>query len=199
VNIQGTLTGTSRDLFACEASFSGLLCAWCEVQILRQQQGFRVESKTSEISSSSTLWQDLEAPYKSCNEVNMTPRSPGTKPEKMTNSEDLARKVPDLTGQGASSNSKRNWRQGPTCKRGKDLEDSGTNVGRRRRLTGPKWAQAGRPGPFSGPSRPPFDLDASQAIYSPLTENHERINSSSAAEEQRRRDTISEMRAMLVV
>jgi hypothetical protein len=25
-------------------------------------QGFSVESKTSEISSSSTLWQDLEAP-----------------------------------------------------------------------------------------------------------------------------------------
>jgi hypothetical protein len=31
------LTGTSCDLFACEASFFGLLCAWREVQILRQQ------------------------------------------------------------------------------------------------------------------------------------------------------------------
>jgi hypothetical protein len=38
VNFQGKLTGTSRDLFACEASFFGLLCAWREVQILRQQK-----------------------------------------------------------------------------------------------------------------------------------------------------------------
>jgi hypothetical protein len=38
----------------------------------------------------------------------MTPRSLGTKPEKMTNSENLARKVLNLAEQGASSNSKRN-------------------------------------------------------------------------------------------
>jgi hypothetical protein len=37
VKFQGKLTGTSRDLFACEASLFGLLCAWREVQILRQQ------------------------------------------------------------------------------------------------------------------------------------------------------------------
>jgi hypothetical protein len=37
VNFQGKLTGTSCDLFACEASLFGLLCAWREVQILRQQ------------------------------------------------------------------------------------------------------------------------------------------------------------------
>jgi hypothetical protein len=36
VNFQGKLTGTSCDFFACEASFFGLLCAWREVQILRQ-------------------------------------------------------------------------------------------------------------------------------------------------------------------
>jgi hypothetical protein len=71
-------------------------------------QGFSVQSKTSEISSSSTLRQDLEARYKSCNEANLTPRSPGTNPEKMTNSEDLARKVPTLARQEASSNSERN-------------------------------------------------------------------------------------------
>jgi hypothetical protein len=67
-------------------------------------QGFSVEIKTSRISSSSTLQQDLEARYKSSNEVNMTPRSTGTKIEKMTNSEDLARKVSNLARQGASSN-----------------------------------------------------------------------------------------------
>jgi hypothetical protein len=46
----------------------------------------------------------------------------------------------------------------------------------------------------------PFDLDASRAIYSPLTESHASMNSSSAAEEQRSlRDTISEMMVVLVV
>jgi hypothetical protein len=167
-------------------------------------QGFSVESKTSGISSSSTLWQDLEAPYKSCNEVNITPRSPRTQPEKMENSEDLARKVLNLARQGASSNSERNWRQGHTCRRG-----GYRRLGKQHRAkeatnwaeVSPGWAaQAGRPRPFWGPVGPPFDLDASRAIYSPLTESHEKINSSSAAEEQRSlRDTISEMRVVLVV
>jgi hypothetical protein len=54
--------------------------------------------------------------------------------------------------------------------------------------------------PVSRPSRPPFDLGASRAIYSPPTESHASINSSSDAEEQRSlRDTISEMRVVLVV
>jgi hypothetical protein len=38
----------------------------------------------------------------------MTQRSPRTKPEKMKNSEDPVRKLPDLAEQGASSNPKRN-------------------------------------------------------------------------------------------
>jgi hypothetical protein len=113
-------------------------------------QDFSVESKTFGISSLSTSWQDLEARYKSSDEVNMTPRSPRTKPEKMENSEDPVRKLPNLAGQGASSNSKRNWRQGPTCSWGKSLEDSGSNTGQRRPRAGPKWAQAGRPSPLRG-------------------------------------------------
>jgi hypothetical protein len=170
----------------------------CPFWSLVYMQGFSVESKTSGISSLSTSWQDLEARYKSSNEVNMTPRSPWTKPEKMTNSKDLPRKVLNLAGQGASSNSERNWRQGPTCRRGKDLEDSGTNAERRRRLTGPKWAQAG-PVHFKAQSAP-FDLGASRDIYSPLTESYASTNSSSTAEEKRSlRDTISEMRVVLVV
>jgi hypothetical protein len=65
------------------------------------------------------------------------------------------------------------------------------------------WAEVG-PGrsaqPIPGPSRPPFDLGASRAIYAPLTESHASINSSSAAEEQRSlRDTISERRVVMVV
>jgi hypothetical protein len=48
------------------------------------------------------------------------------------------------------------------------------------------WAEMGpsRPAePVSRPIRHPFDLGASRAIYSPLTESHASINSSSAAEE----------------
>jgi hypothetical protein len=44
----------------------------------------------------------------SCNDVNTTPRSPRTQPEKMENAEDLARKVLNLARQGALSNSERN-------------------------------------------------------------------------------------------
>jgi hypothetical protein len=133
----------------------------------------------------------FEAPYKSCNEAKLTPRSLGTKPEKMTNFEDLSRKVSNLAGQGATSNSERNWRQGPTCRRGKDLEDSGTDTTRRGQATGLGWAQAGRPRP-AGPahsraeSPPPLDLATIQAIYSLGVKSHASINSSSAAKEQRR-------------
>jgi hypothetical protein len=40
--------------------------------------------------------------------VLMSPRSTGTKPEKMKNFEDPVRKLLNLAGQGASSNPKRN-------------------------------------------------------------------------------------------
>jgi hypothetical protein len=83
-------------------------------------------------------------------------------------------------------NSERNWQQGLTCRRGKDLEDSGTDTARRRQATGPRWAQADRPSPFWGSVASPFDLAAIRAIYSPGVESHASIHSSSAAEEQRR-------------
>jgi hypothetical protein len=47
-------------------------------------------------------------------------------------------------------------------------------------------AQASRPSPVQGPFAPSFDLAAIRAIYSPRVESHTSINSSSAAEEQRR-------------
>jgi hypothetical protein len=118
-------------------------------------QYFSVESKTSGISSSSTLWQELEARYKSSNEVNMTPRSPGTKPEKMKNSEDPVRKLPNLAGQGASSNPRRNWRQGPTCRSWKTRRLG--NQHRAKEVVG--WAEMGPDQPaqaISKPSWPPL-------------------------------------------
>jgi hypothetical protein len=72
-------------------------------------------------------------------------------------------------------------------------------------LTGPNWAQSGRPRPvgpthFGAQSASPFDLGAPRAIYSPLTESHTSIHSSSAAKEQRSlRDTFLERRVVLVV
>jgi hypothetical protein len=51
------------------------------------------------------------------------------------------------------------------------------------------WAEVG-PGrptqPISRPSRPPFDLAAIQAIYSPEARRHASTHSPSASEEQRR-------------
>jgi hypothetical protein len=51
------------------------------------------------------------------------------------------------------------------------------------------WAEMspGRPAqPISKPNRPPFDLVAIRAIYSPEANGHTSTHSSSAAEEQRR-------------
>jgi hypothetical protein len=113
-------------------------------------------------------------------------RKLGTWSEKMTNSEDLTRKVPNLARQGVMSNSKRNWRHGHTCRRGKHLEYSGTDTTQRRPRAGPGWAQAGRPNPVQSPFAPSFALATTRAIYSPGVESHASSNSSSAAEEQRR-------------
>jgi hypothetical protein len=110
----------------------------------------------------------------------------GTWSEKMTNSEYQTWKVLNLTRQGVMPSSERNWRHGPTWRRGKHLGSKGTDVEQRRPRAGPGWAQAGRPSPVQGPFVPSFALAAIRAIYSPLTEIHAGENSSSAAEEQRR-------------
>jgi hypothetical protein len=99
------------------------------------------------------------------------------------NSKDPVRKLSNLAGQGASSNPKRNWQQGPTCRWGKTLEDSGTDTEQRRLRARPKWAQAGRLSPFRGPDTPP-DLAVIRAIYSPEAGRHTSTHSSSTAEEQ---------------
>jgi hypothetical protein len=48
----------------------------------------------------------------------------------------------------------------------------------------PAWAD--RPNPLRARFGAPFDLAASQAIYSPLAESHAELHSSSATEERRR-------------
>jgi hypothetical protein len=47
-------------------------------------------------------------------------------------------------------------------------------------------AQVGQPSPVQGPFAPSFDLAAIRAVYSLGVKSHRSINSSSAAEEQRR-------------
>jgi hypothetical protein len=49
----------------------------------------------------------------------------------------------------------------------------------------PAWAD--RPSPFRDRFGAPFDLTASQNIYSPLAESYRELHSSSATEEQRRK------------
>jgi hypothetical protein len=74
-----------------------------------------------------------------------------------------------------------------TCRRGKDLEDSGTDTWQSRSSAGPKWAQASWSRPFPSPVDPcPFDLAAIRTIYSPEAKSHRSTHLSSAAEEQRR-------------
>jgi hypothetical protein len=62
----------------------------------------------------------------------------------------------------------------------KQLEGNRAEMG----LGRPSWADW--PSPFQVRFDAPFDLAASRSIYSPLAKSHEKIHSSSTAEEQRR-------------
>jgi hypothetical protein len=73
---------------------------------------------------------------------------------------------------------------------GEDSRRLGTDTRQRRRGLGRNWpkpADTDRPArPISRPNRPPFDLAAIQAIYSPEARRHASTHSPSATEEQRR-------------
>jgi hypothetical protein len=148
-------------------------------------QGFSVESKTFGISSSSALWQDLEA----CTSHVM-------KQTWLQEARDSTREDDKLRGPNQKSvescGTRSNIQLGEKLttraymQKGKHLEDSGTDTTRRRPGTGPGWAQAGRPSSVQGPIPPSFDLASIRAIYSPGIESHASINSSSVAEEHRR-------------
>jgi hypothetical protein len=69
-----------------------------------------------------------------------------------------------------------------------NMESCKKQPGRKPGPNRPKRAWADRPSPFRARFGAPFDLAASRAIYSPLTESHKEIHSSSTAEEQRREE-----------
>jgi hypothetical protein len=153
-------------------------------------QGFSVESKTSGTSSSSTLWQDLEAPCKSCNEANLTPRS-----QKLTWEDDKLRGPNQKSAESCGTRSYVQLGEKLTTRAYMQKGEGSRRLGNRRHAKeaenwawmGPgQSAQASRPSPVQGPFAPSFDLAAIRAIYSPGVESHGGINSSSAAEEQRR-------------
>jgi hypothetical protein len=131
-------------------------------------QGFDVESKTSGISSSSTL----------------------TRPRDLTREDDKLRGPRQKSVESCETRSFVQLGEKLTTRariqKGEGPRRLGTDATRRRQATGPGWAQAGRLGPFQSPVASPFDLAAIWAIYRPGVESHESIHSSSAAEEQRR-------------
>jgi hypothetical protein len=143
-------------------------------------QEFSVESKTCNLSSSSTSWQDLEARYKSSIEVNMTPRSPRTNPWR--------RKTPRTRTENAKSCGTRSFiytteklMSRGHMQKGEYSRRLWKHHQRRRPRTG-----VGRPSPFRGPVVLPFDLAAIRTIYSPLADSHASTHLSFPVEEQRR-------------
>jgi hypothetical protein len=104
----------------------------------------------------------------------------------MTNSKDLARKVLNLAKQGARRLKTRAHMPKGGGSRRLGNHHHAKEVGNWAGVDPGRSAQAGRPGPFQGPVTSPFDLASIRAIYSPGVESHGSINSSSAAEQQRR-------------
>jgi hypothetical protein len=129
----------------------------------------------------------------------MTPRSLRTNPVKMENSEDPDRKCRILRDKELRLNREKSDVKGLYPVGGilwKSREATTSEGGRGLGQSGPRPAGLAH---FEA-QLPPLDLAASQTIYSPLAESHGRIDSSSAAEEQRSmRHTISERRVMLII
>jgi hypothetical protein len=107
--------------------------------------------------------------------VKMTPRNPGPtrEDEKLWGPE---QKMLNLAGQEASSKPQRNWCQGPTCRREKLLDDTGSITeegGHEMGHNGPRTVGLGRLAwPISGSIRRPLWPTRSQTIYSPLAKSH---------------------------
>jgi hypothetical protein len=153
-------------------------------------QDFSIECKTLGISSSSTLWQDLEART-----------SHVMKQTWLQEARDLIREDDKLRGpnqKSAESCKTRSYVQFEEklttwtyMQKGEASRRHG-NRHRAKKATGWAWmgpgrsAQADRPNPIQCLFVPSFALAAIQAIYSLGVESHASSNSPSAAEEQRR-------------
>jgi hypothetical protein len=149
-------------------------------------QGVSVESKTSRISSSSTLWQDLEAHTSHAMKQTWLQeaqdstredgklRGPNQKSAESCETRSYVQLGEKLTTRAYMQKGEASWRLGNRH----HMKEAGNWawIGQGRP------AQAGRPSPVQGPIPPSFDLAAIWAIYSPGVESHTWSNSSSAAE-----------------
>jgi hypothetical protein len=152
--------------------------------------GFSVESKTSGISSSSTLtrpWSPVQ--------VMQWSKLHSKKPRDQTQEDDKLRGPSQQSAESCETRSYVQLGEKLTTRAHMQKEEGSRRLGNRRRAKeagnwarmGPgRSAQAGRPNPFQGPVTSPYDLAAIRAIYSPGVESHASTHSSSAAKEQRR-------------
>jgi hypothetical protein len=148
-------------------------------------QEIYTKEETFRISSSSTLEEDHETRQESRHVMYMTPNDPRSEASTCKSSwtRRLDSKIQALTVKETTSkahmqvHTNREWREKqPEKKPGPNRAETG--LGR------PAWAD--RPNPLRARFGAPFDLAASQAIYSPLAESHAELHSSSATEERRR-------------
>jgi hypothetical protein len=161
-------------------------------------QEFSIESKTSGWSSSSTLWEDLEARYKSSNEVNMTPRSPRNNPWR--------RKTPRTWTENAESCGTRSSIQTMEklmsrahMQKGEHSRRFGKHHPWRRPRSGSKWAQACQPrlvGPahFVAHSCPPLTKMPLRLFIVPLPRDMHQLIRHSSPRIREERDTILDRR-----
>jgi hypothetical protein len=147
-------------------------------------QDFSVECKTLGTSSSSTLWQDLEARTSHAMKQTWLQEARG-----LIREDDKLRGTNQKSAESCKTRSYVQFGEKLTTwihmQKGEASRRHG-NRHRAKEAAGWAWMGPGRPSPVQGLFIPSFALAAIRAIYSPLTESHGGGNSSSAAEEQRR-------------
>jgi hypothetical protein len=150
-------------------------------------QGFDVESKTSGISSSSTLTR-LCSPI----QVMQWSKLDSKKPRDLTREDDKLRGPSQKSAESCETRSFVQLGEKLMTRAHMQKGEGSRRLGNQRRAKeagnwagmGPgRSAQAGRLSPFQGPVASPFDLAAIRAIYSPGVESHAGTHLSSAAEE----------------
>jgi hypothetical protein len=161
-------------------------------------QEIYAKEETFGISSSSTLEEGHEARQESRHAMNMTPndsrteawtcKSSGTQLE---NNEALMARIQALTPKETTSKAHMQVHTNRESREKQPGQRSGLNWAE----AGPgRSAQAGRPSPLQARFGAPFDLAALRTILCAPAKSHASIHSPSAAEEQRKRDTVPERR-----